>query len=233
MNRTGRYAAGIIAAFAVTAIGCGGGGDPDGLYIMTRMGFGSLNIEAYRFDDGNVVQNPVVPGDSLDVEAERKVHPNDVGTYDIDGDEMTMKFGTSESKSKLERDGECFTWDMGIFCPVKPFDDDTIEGTFSGGVSAHGLGGSYAMNSRTITFKDDGTYTMDSAASFESSTDASTVSGGSTGGEKGEYEIDGQVITFAPEGGEKRTLTAFPFDDGTEGPQPRRIYLGGTMLRHE
>ncbi|HET7845214.1 MAG TPA: hypothetical protein VFL14_13750 [Xanthomonadales bacterium] len=231
--KTGKFAAGVLASLAIVASGGCGGGDPDGLYIMTRMGFGSLNVEAYRFGDGNVVRNPLVPGASLDVDEERKAHPNDVGTYEIDGDEMTMTFGSSQSKSEMERDGECFTWDMGIFCPVKPFDDDTIAGTFSGGVSAHGLGGGFAMNSRTITFSDDGTYTMESAASFTSNTDSSTASGGSTGGEKGEYEIDGQVITFEPEGGEARTVTAFPFDDGTDGPQPRRIYLGGTMLKHE
>lgn len=220
----------FTALFATSLTACGSSG-PEGLYIMTRMGFGStLNIEAYRFDDGNVVQNPVVPGDSLDVEAEAKVHPEDVGTYEVDGDTMTMKFGTRESSSEIEPDGDCFTWDMGIFCRVEPFEDDELEGTFDGGASATTPFG-VAINSRSITFSDDGTYTMESAGSVSSATESSTVSAGSTGGEKGEYEIDGQVIRFSPEGGEERVLTAFPYDDGTDGEKPRRIYLGGTMLK--
>lgn len=222
----------VFAALLATSLtACGGGSDPDGMYIMTRMAFGSsLNIEAYKFEDGDVVRNPVVPGDTLDIEAERKVHPEDVGTYEVDGDTMTMKFGSSESNSKFEPDGECFNWDMGIFCHVEGFDDDELEGTFEGGASARTPFG-VAMNSRSIVFSDDGSYTMESAGSVSSTSDSSTASGGSTGGEKGEYEIDGNVITFLPEGGEERTLTAFPYDDGTEGPQPRRIYLGGTMLK--
>jgi hypothetical protein len=228
--KTGRYAAGLVALAALATSGCAGGSDIDGMYMMTRMAFGSLSIEAYRFEDGNVVRDPLVPGDSLDVEAERKLHANDVGTYSVDGDEMTMTFGSSTSKSEVERDGDCFMWDMGTFCRVEPFDDDAIEGTYSGGASARGSSG-IAMNSRTIVFAGDGTYTMESASSVSSLGEGSNVAAGSSGGEKGEYEVDGTIITFRPEGGEERVLTAFPYDDGSEGEKPRRIFLGGTMLK--
>jgi SAM-dependent methyltransferase len=230
MKTTGKIAAGILAAVGLATSGCAGGSDMDGMYMMTRAAFGSLSIEAYRFEDGNVVRNPLVPGDSLDVEAERKLHANDVGTFEVDGDEMTMTFGGSPSKSEVERDGDCFMWDMGTFCRVEPFDDDTLEGTFSGGASARGSSG-IAMNSRTIVFADDGTYTMESASSVSSLGEGTNVAAGSSGAEKGEYEIDGTVIRFRPEGGEERVLTAFPYDDGTEGEKPRRIFLGGTMLK--
>lgn len=228
--QTGRNAAGIVAFAELAMGGCAGGSDVDGMYMMTRAAFGSLSIEAYRFEDGAVVRNPLVPGSSLDVQAERKLHAEDVGTYEVDGDEMTMTFGSSPAKSALERDGDCFMWDMGTFCRVEPFDGDTLSGTYSGGASARGSSG-LAMNSRTIAFAADGTYTMESASSVSSLGEGTNLAAGSSGGERGRYEIDGTVITFRPEGGEERVVTAFPYDDGTDGEKPRRIFLGGTMLK--
>lgn len=193
--------------------------EPDGLYLMTRMVYGgSLETTAYRFEDGAVIRNPIAP------ELQK---PKDVGTYAIDGDKMTMTFGSDASESEVESgDGGCFFWDMGNFCPVGEFEDDTLDGTFAGGASA-GFGA--VMSSMTVTFRPDGTYSMSSTGSVTTS----EGSAGSSGQENGTYEIDGTVLTLTPDGGEARSLTTFPYDDGSQGGYPRRMFFGGGMLKRQ
>jgi hypothetical protein len=208
----------LPGALALLLGGCGSGG-PDGLYLMTRTAFGGLSTEAYRFDDGTVVRNPIAPDEQ---------RPQDVGTYSIDGESMTMTLGGGRPASgEIERgDGGCFFWDAGNFCPVGAFDDDTLDGTFSGGASA---GGGTVASVVTVTFAPDGTYSLSSLGSI-STADASAASGAA---EKGTYELDGNLLTLTPEGGAPRSLTTFPYDDGSDGEQPRRIFFGGGMLKRQ
>lgn len=203
-------------------------GGPDGLYLMTRFAFGSLETKAYRFEDGVVVMNPIRPSDA--VADERAQRPNDVGTYRIEGENLVVELGSTPTSAKFEpSDKGCFGWNGGIFCPVQPFDgSQTLDGTFEGGAS---VGGGAAMSSTTITFNDDGTYALSSTASFNMKSETSEVSTGGSGGERGTYALDGTALTLQPEGGEARVYSVFPYDDGTEGPAPRRLYFGGGMLK--
>jgi len=193
--------------------------EPDGLYLMTRMNYGSsLETTAYRFDDGAVVRNPVSPA---------LQDAGDVGTYTIDGDQLAMTFGSDTRTSDVEAgDGGCFFWDMGNFCPVGEFDDDTLDGTYTGGASA-GFGA--VSSSLTVTFTDDGEYTLSSTGAVVTSEGTA----GSSGEERGTYEIEGNLLTLTPQGGPARELTTFPYDDGSEGPQPRRLFFGGGMLKRQ
>ena len=115
---------------------------------------------------------------------------------------------------------------MGNFCPVGAFDDDTLDGTYTGGASA-GFGA--VSSAMTVTFRDDGTYTLSSIGAVVTS----EGSAGSTGEESGTYEIDGNLLTLTPQGGDARELTTFPYDDGSEGEQPRRLFFGGGMLKRQ
>jgi hypothetical protein len=208
----------IGSLFLLSACGAGAG-EPDGLYLMTRMVYGgSLETTAYRFDDGRVVRNPIAP---------EQQRPGDVGTYAVDGASMTMTFGDDASSSEVESgDGGCFFWDMGNFCPVGSFDDETLDGTYSGGASA---GGGMVASVVTVTFRADGSYTLSSLGSVSTA----EASAGSAGGESGRFEIDGNLLTLTPDGGAARSLTTFPYDDGSEGAQPRRIFFGGGMLKRQ
>jgi hypothetical protein len=214
-----------IALFTLVLLlgGCGGGVEPDGLYIMTRYWPSSgLEIHGYRFADGAVVIDPI--GEDLD--AERKVHAKDVGTFRREGDDLAMTFDGKEQKAKFEKtDHGCFGWDAGSFCPVKPFASGTkLDGTFTGGASA---GGGAVMSAMTITFKPDGTYELSSTGSVSTA----VASGGSSSAERGTYTIDGTALTLKPEGGKERVVSTFPYDDGSKGPEPRRMYFGGGMLK--
>jgi hypothetical protein len=205
-----------LALFLLSACGAGAG-EPDGLYLMTRMVYGgSLETTAYRFDDGTVVRNPIAP---------ELQNPRDVGSYTIDGANLSMVFGDDASTSDVEPgDAGCFFWDMGNFCPVGEFEDDTLEGTFSGGASA-GFGA--VTSAMTIVFRADGTYSLSSIGSVATP----EGSAGSSDEETGSYAIDGNLLTLAPNGGAARSLTTFPYDDGSEGAQPRRMFFGGGMLK--
>lgn len=205
-----------FAIFVLSACGASAG-QPDGLYVMTRYAFGGLSTEAYRFDDGTVVRNPIAPEEQ---------RPEDVGTYTVDGKNMTMTFGGgTPGTSEIEPgDSGCFFWDAGNFCPVEGFDVDTLDGRFTGGAS---VGGGAVSSAMTVTFEPDGTYKLSSIGSV-STADASA---GSSNEESGTYAIDDTVLTLTPAGGKSRTLTTFPYDDGTEGVQPRRMFFGGGMLK--
>ena len=205
-----------FALFLLSACGASAG-QPDGLYLMTRYAFGGLTTEAYRFDDGTVIRNPIAPEEQ---------RPDDIGTYTIDGDTMVVTMGKNNpATSKIEPgDSGCFFWDAGNFCPVEGFDVDTLDGTFTGGAS---VGGGAVSSALTVTFEPDGTYKLSSIGAVSTS----EGSAGSSRDEAGTYEIDGTVLTLTPAGGASRTLTTFPYDDGTEGEKPRRMFFGGGMLK--
>ena len=203
------------------------GGAPNGLYLMTRYWPGSgLEMGAYLFRNGTVVRNPI----GADIESERAVHPKEVGTFQLQGGNLMMNFAGTPQTARFESEnGGCFGWDAGSFCPAEVFKPGaTLDGVFEGGAS---VGGGAVMSSTAITFHADGSYTRESAASFKTTTSASTVSGGSTGADKGRYRIEGTALHLMPEGGKETVVSTFPYDDGSQGPAPRRVYFGGGMLK--
>ena len=216
----------MAAAKPVLAAPANNGQGPlDGFYLMTRFWMNSgLEIASYWFRGGTVVKDPIGSGQTLDIEAERASHASDVMPYRVAGGQLTI--GAQQAKLEPDKNG-CFNWDTGIFCPVEVFKIGTIDGTFEGGAS---VGGGAVMSSTAITFKRDGTYSRDSVASFSSKGTKSTVSDGSTGSELGKYRIDGTALHLIPDGGKETVISTFPYDDGTAGPAPRRMYFSGGML---
>jgi hypothetical protein len=206
------------------------GGAPDGLYIMTRFwsGNSSLEIAAYRFHEGTVVVNPIASNKNADPQTENAAHPKDVGTFRLDGGQLAISLPSGNQQSKVEPSSNgCFSWNGGLFCPVKTFSPGTtLDGTFSGGASITG-----GASSSTITFKPDGTYDRKSVGTISSKGATTYVSGSSAGTEHGKYRIDGTAIHMIADGGKETVVSTFPYDDGSKGPAPRRMYLGGLMLK--
>lgn len=200
----------------------------EGLYFMTRLWQGSnLETATYWFHNGAVALNPVASIKSLDVQAERATHPNDVGSYRLQAGQLAITLPNGNHDVRFEpMDQGCFGWDAGIFCPVEIFKPGaTLDGTFEGGNSS----GAVASNI-TISFKGDGTYESKQVSSFSSKGTRTDASGGSMRTERGKYRIDGTALHMLPEGGKDQIFSTFPNDDHTAGPAPRSIYFSGIML---
>lgn len=209
----------------------GGGGGLDGLYLMTRFWMGSgLEVATYRFHDGIVIRNPVGSAKGIDLAAERAMQANNVGTYRLQAGQLTLAFPGSNQPARFEPGtGGCFNWNTATFCPVEVFKPGTtLDGSFEGGAS---VGGGAVMSSMTITFRRDGSYQRNGAASFSSQGRNSGASGGGTSSERGRYRIDGTALTLMPDGGPQTVVSTFPYDDGSTGPEPHSVYFGGGMLK--
>jgi hypothetical protein len=221
-----------ISLTAARANPAGTSSAPDGLYLMTRFQMaGGLEIRTYWFHDGTVVMNPVASARTLDVQAERTTHPKAVGTYQLQGGQLTLTFPDSNIKARFEADakGGGFGWNAGAFSPVEVFKTGaTLDGAYSGGAS---VGGGAVMGNTTIIFKRDGTYSSESVSSFSSQGRTTAASGGSAAADRGKYRIDGTALHMMPNGGKETVFTTFPYDDGTEGPAPRSVYFGGGLLK--
>ena len=222
-------ALGAVAVFAFSGA-ARADGPKDGLYLMTRFLGGSLEIKAYYFRDGRVSLRPIGDLDSFDFDAAAKAQPDTVGTVAVKGETMAVTWGDGNvAEAKVEPDGECFTWNMGIFCPAKTFEaGERLSGTFEGGASGLPGLGSYVANSNTLVFKPDGTYTRGTVGSVVTA----DVSAGSTGSESGQYEIaGGTLLRLKPEGKPAYDVLTFPYDDGSGKAHPPRMYFNGTMLK--
>ena len=217
----------VLCCIASSLLACNGAsaqGGLDGLYLMTRMTGSSLETATYLFRNGSLVKNPVGSARTVDANTERASHPNDVGTYKLQGGQLTLAFPNDTRTARFETMNGGFGWDAGIFSPVEVFKPGmTLDGTFSGGNSVDR--GAVVANS-TIVFHPNGTYDNGMVTSF----DVKDESGSSQKSEHGKYRIDGTAMHMTPDGRKESVYTTFPWDDGTPGPSPRAVYLGGNMM---
>jgi hypothetical protein len=151
-------------------------------------------------------------------QAERQ-RPGSTGAVAIAGDRLTLSgpaFAANTSRLEPAADG-CLRWSGRRLCPAPTLARGTmLAGSF---VAPGARPGAISR----LTLRADGGYDLVRAAA---------KAGGAAGRERGRYEIEGQTIRFAPEGGAAPSaLTLVPIDDGTAGPAPRRLHLGGVVLR--
>lgn len=233
MNRIKSGVVGLSLMFlAVLSIGPALA-DPDGLYLMTRYIMGSsLEIEGWYFKGGKLSNRPLGNVTNFDFNAAAKARPENTGSYVISGKKMTISWANGKKSEGDYEPGDhgCFFWDMGNFCPAKPFPPGTkLSGVFEGGASA-GYGA--VANAHTLTLNADGTYKMSSAASLKSDAkNGSQLYAGSSGDESGTYSIAGTTMTMTG-GGKTRQVLVFPYDDGSKGPAPRRLMFDAIMMKH-
>jgi hypothetical protein len=225
----------FVLCFIVSLLFCSSGAfaaNPDGLYLMTRSWPGSsLEILGWLFKNGQVCSKPMGDLAHFDFQKAAARDPNSTGTYSISGKNMIIKWANGKSETgELEPDKSCFFWQMGLFCPADPFQKNAkINGVFSGGASA---GYGKAANATSITFSSNGTYKLEQVGAVHSDTSAGTqLYAGSSGSETGTYDLSGTTLILKSSGGKSRQIVSFPYDDGTKGPAPRRIFFDGAMLK--
>ena len=208
---------------------------PQGLYMMTRMVMGSsLELAGWYFKNGQVAENPRGDVARFDFKAAAAEAPGTTGTFVLSGKTMTMSWANGKKATADYEPGDhgCFYWDMGSFCPVEPFGkNQKIDGVFSGGASA---GSGRVANATTLTLSGSGQYRLEQVGSVRSGASGGTqLQAGSSGGESGTYELSGTGLVLKSASGKSRQVLAFPYDDGTKGPQPRRIFFDGAMLKRQ
>ena len=224
-------------------VGGGGGGAepvkpgfkgdrPVGLYFMTRFwsGTGTLEKQVWYFTPDGTAYRDLDTGFS---DADLAAH-SDRGTIEVDGDKMVITWADGKtSEGSFERDGRTFTWDMGIFNPVKPFEDgDVLVGAWEGGESLSS-GGNYAAVSKSLTFSGDGTFRWSSVSFLRGTTERTEVAGGSEDGTTGTWEADGYSLVLRDASGTEYRRIAFPYDDEKTPANPDWFFFGGTMYRRQ
>jgi hypothetical protein len=204
---------------------------PDGLYLMTRFMGGSLEMKAWLFRGGRFAQEPKGDLNNFDFGAAEREAPGSTGTYTQDGDKWTFQWaGGRRATGRYEAGqpaGVCFYWDAGSFCPVQAFArDQRLEGAFTGSI-----GTAAASAARTLTFGADGRYRLEGSGVVAVRPEDGVERPGGWWDQSGRYRLSGNLLVLQPDEGPATSLTTFPYDDGTQGPQPRRMYVGGFMLR--
>lgn len=202
-------------------------GVPVGLYFMTRFwpATGSLEKAIWYFtDDGKVYRNL---GTGFSDEALAQ-HTGPQGTAVSDGDAMVITWSDGrETRSEVEPDGKSFAWDMGIFTPIKPFDDESqLVGKWEGGESITVSGGG-ASAARSIELREDGTFSQSSTGSVTAESEDSVVTGGSSSATSGRWEMNDYALALTYGDGRVVQGVSFPYDDG----ESERFFFNGTMYR--
>lgn len=222
----------LLCALACFSVLEASAAQPDGLYMMTRMNMGtSLELKGWYFKNGQVTSRPGGNLASFDFRQAAAKDPNQTGTFAISGNKMTITWanGKQSTGTYEPSDHNCFYWDMGSFCPVQPFGNNVkLDGTFEGGASA---GYGRVANVTQLTLTSGGTYKLDGVGSITSEVSAnSQLYAGSSGSETGTYEINGTTLLLKG-GGKTRQVLTFPYDDGSRGPQPRRLFFDAILMK--
>lgn len=211
------------------------GGRPVGLYFMTRywIATGSLEKSVWYFTpDGEAYENLRTGFSKADLEA----HEGRRGKVSMDGDAMVITWPDGkETKSRLEvdKDGEGFAWDTGLFTPVEAFDDDgQLAGKWEGGESLS-RGGNFIAASRSLDIRTDGSFDRSSIASVKGTTEHSEIGAGSQSAGTGQWKLDGYTLTLTEADGKVTKGICFPFDDEATPVKPDRFFFNGTMYKKQ
>lgn len=188
-------------------------GEEPKLYLRTvQWGLGGLELSWIYLDEskGLIVKNPRFGVNPLDEGKERAENPATIGSYELKGDRMHVKWadGNENDRGAEFKDGELSAWDAGLCIRAKPFtyrhlDDLTYEGNLAfGNVS----------NNTTIRFGKDGRFSM-RAMGAVSGTDLLQGAISETPEQTGAYDIEGNTITFKYDDGKVWQAVAHPMEN--------------------
>lgn len=207
-------------------------GRPVGLFFMTRFWSFTGTLEKlvwYFAPDGTVYQSLEAGFSETDLAA----HTGPTGRCTMTGDRLEVQWtGGKKSAGSLSRSATGFSWDGGIFTPVKPFEaSDAIAGTYEGGESISYRGNRAAI-SKTLELRPDGTYRWSGVSFLTSATDTTRVTAGSNGVDStGRWHAAGYSLVLVDSAGNVYRRIAFPYDDSKTPVNPDWVFFGGTMFK--
>lgn len=209
-------------------------GIPVGLFFMTRYWFATRSLEkaAWYFAPDHTVYRQLETGFSA---ADLAAHRGGKGTAQLAGDKLVVVWSDGrKTSSTLERDtarSVGFAWDGGLFSAVEPIESAAkIAGNYEGGESISFAGGSSAV-AKGLTLNPDGTFRRGSVAAISTSTEASRVTAGGSGGSTGTWRVESYSLILTDEAGNVVRGIAFPYDDEKTPITPDRLFFAGTMFK--
>ena len=192
---------------------------PSGLFLATRATQSGTEYTVWYFSEGRFARDAAVAAPGMDFAQAERQRPGSTGTLALAGDRLTLSGPAfTATSARLEPAGDgCLRWSGRRLCPAPALASGTrLAGSF---VAPGARPGALAR----LTLRADGSYELLRGA---------PASGGAAARERGRYQIEGSLIRFAPEGGAAPSvLTLVPIDDGAKEPTPRRLHLGGVVLR--
>lgn len=211
---------------------------PVGLFFMTRYWMATRSLEKavwYFAPDGTAYENPA-GGFSA---AELAAHQGRKGTISLNGEKLTLSVTGGRDAGKTSYGSYepnpaeiSFYWDMGSFVPVRGFAAGaSVAGTYEGGFSS-GTSSTSGSVARTLTLRDDGTFSLTGAASVSASSRASRVSAGASGNiASGTWKASTYSLTLTDSSGQSKRAVAFPWDDEKTPVYPDQFYFDGIMWK--
>lgn len=206
-------------------------GVPVGLYFMTRFSAssGSLEKAVWYFTKEGTVYERLATGVS---DADLAAHTGRKGQAAAAADRLNVTWSDGKStSSKFSRSGKGFSWNGGIFTPVKPIDPSKLVGNYEGGESLSGSSGR-AIVSKRLNLAPDGTFSW-TGVSFLSSTGSNTrVTATSTGGgAAGTWKASDYSLTLKDQSGTVFQRICFPYDDESTPTNPDHLFFGGLLYK--
>jgi hypothetical protein len=204
-------------------------GVPTGMFLMRRYLSSTQTFELgawYFAPDGIVYRDLKVGFSSADLAS----HPGPRGkaarverSLAIDWADGTKSIATLE----LDRGG--FTWDMGIFSPVTPFESASdVPGAYEG-VDSVTPGVSTLPVHQRLELRPDGSFSWEGVA-FERSDSGGRLSA-STQVAKGRWQLSGWSLILEDSTGVSVRRLAIPEDDEKTVVKPDRMFFGGLVYK--
>ena len=142
--------------------------------------------------------------------------------------EITWADGT-RTRAPIERDGDSFTWDMGIFAPITAFESSgDAAGVYESSDMIAGGADPLAVAQR-LELRADGTFTSEgiSFSPTRKKTDGVPASTPVTG----RWEVSGVSLILRTADGATLRRIAFPDDDPKTVVKPDRMFFAGLMYK--
>jgi hypothetical protein len=204
---------------------------PSGLFFMTRFWAmsGSLEQKLWYFaPDGRVYDTPGATFTATALARESRRH----GQRALQGRTLSVTWSdgkVTSSTYQVDAAGEGFSWDAGIFSPVRPPDWSQVTGHFEGGASFSGRGGG-ATSVSGLTLRADGTFSWNTSASLRAETSSSVATAGAAAGARtGRWRGEGYQLTLTFADGEIRRQVAFPVTSRDRPGQVEMLFFNGAM----
>jgi hypothetical protein len=224
-----RFACSAGLLLALSAVSRAADIEP-GLYLNTSYSNGYTSIGTVLIGpDHKFALNPRNGIDPFDWEAAAKASPGSVGTFTVVGNSVKVTLASGKTVGyEAEFSGGTFSaFDGGLITKAEAYKkDQTLDQSYGGSIGTENV-----TSVISLTFKSDGTYTMNRLGAITGGkVGDDTTRGGENRGNasaestvKGTYKLSGNTLTLTPDGGKAEKHTVLPFNTALD---PKKAKIG-------